>query len=167
MTSRLRPGATILDIGCGSGRDLLWFREYGFKPTGFEVSPSLARLAEDHSGCPVIVDDFSSYDFSVHSFDALVFVGSLVHLYEAEFPEVIARVSRAMKDTGKMYLTLKEGEGMAQRPDGRLDTLWTAEGLENIFSDQGFAVLDSSRNISVMGTGDAWLAYLLTFNGGG
>ena len=65
-----------------------------------------------------------------------------------------------------MYLTLKEGEGMVIRSDGRLDTLWRAEDLEKIFCDYGFVVVDSSRNISVMDTGDVWLGYLLTFNGG-
>jgi mutator protein MutT len=166
LTNHLQQGSTVLDIGCGSGRDLLWLKNRGYVPTGFECSSNLARLARQNSGCPVIEGDFTRYVFSNLKFDALLLVGSLVHLHESEFPEVLTWISKGMKDTGRMYLTLKEGDGLAQRPDGRLDILWRAEGLERIFCDHGFAVLESSQNISAMDTEDVWLGYLLTFNGG-
>jgi SAM-dependent methyltransferase len=82
----LAPGATILDVGCGSGRDLRWFAKRGFASTGFENSPGLARLARQHAACPVIEGDFQDYDFSQLSYSGLVFVGSLVHLSHADFP---------------------------------------------------------------------------------
>ena len=70
LFARIAPPATILDVGCGSGRDLLWFTKRGFRVTGFERSPSLAELARKHSGCPVIEGDFEVYDFSDQSADA-------------------------------------------------------------------------------------------------
>ena len=45
LVRRLTTGATSLDIGCGSGRDMCWFRERGFKPAGLERSSALAELA--------------------------------------------------------------------------------------------------------------------------
>ena len=50
LADRLSPGAKILDIGCGSGRDLLWLKNLGFKVAGFERSSSLATLAQEHAG---------------------------------------------------------------------------------------------------------------------
>jgi SAM-dependent methyltransferase len=96
----LHNRATILDIGCGSGRDLLWLRRHGFSPTGFEISPSLAKLATQHSTCPVIEGDFLRYDFSIHSFDALVFFGSLVHVSRELLEPVIITTSRALEENG-------------------------------------------------------------------
>jgi cyclopropane fatty-acyl-phospholipid synthase-like methyltransferase len=64
LAKHLQPGAHIMDVGCGSGRDLLWFKTRGFNPTGLERSDGLARLARDHSGCDVITDDFETFDFS-------------------------------------------------------------------------------------------------------
>ena len=80
LADRLAPGARILDVGCGSGRDLQWLRQRGFQPTGLERSPGLARLAQTHSGCPVLVEDFDQFDFSTASYDAILLIGSLVHV---------------------------------------------------------------------------------------
>lgn len=65
-----------------------------------------------------------------------------------------------------MYLSLKEGEGVARKKDGCFDTLWRSEHLEKIFCDHGFDVLESSRNISAVDTGDVWLGYVLTLKRG-
>ena len=46
----------VLDIGCGSGRDLKWLRERGFSVTGFERSKGLAALARRHAGGRIEMD---------------------------------------------------------------------------------------------------------------
>lgn len=50
FVQHLKPGAHVLDIGCGSGRDLLWLTKKGFKATGFECSAGLAAVARQNSG---------------------------------------------------------------------------------------------------------------------
>ena len=52
LTRHLEKGSEILDIGCGSGRDLLWLKERGYQPTGFERSSGLAELARIQFGLP-------------------------------------------------------------------------------------------------------------------
>jgi SAM-dependent methyltransferase len=157
----LTPGATILDVGCGSGRDLRWFAERGFSPTGFEKSPSLARLARQHAGCPVVEGDFRDYDFSQLSFSALVLVGSLVHLSQAEFPIIFKRICQALASKGHILITLKEGVGTSTTADGRIFTLWSAMDLEGVFTSQGFQILDFSRQVSKLRPDDIWLGYVL------
>ena len=60
LAGRLPPDAFILDVGCGSGRDLLWM-----KKQGFERSPGLAELARENAGCEVIKADFETLPFGV------------------------------------------------------------------------------------------------------
>ena len=120
----LAPGSTILDVGCGSGRDLRWLAEQGFKPTGFELSPNLARLAEDYSRQPVIQGDFTRYDFSAHKFDGLLLIGALVHLQHDEFASVLVHICQALHENGLVYLSMKEGDGHRLSEDGRMFTLW-------------------------------------------
>lgn len=157
----LAPKATILDVGCGSGRDLRWFAERGFAPTGFEKSPNLARLARQHAGCPVIEGDFRDFDFWQLSFSALVLVGSLVHLSQAEFPEIFKKICMALVPGGHILITLKKGVGISTAADGRVFTLWSAMELEALFTSQGLQILEFSRQVSKGRAGDIWLGYVL------
>ncbi|MGA9179151.1 MAG: methyltransferase domain-containing protein, partial [Desulfobacterales bacterium] len=54
LAQRLPPEAFILDVGCGSGRDLLWMKKRGFEVIGFERSEGLAELARNNADCEVI-----------------------------------------------------------------------------------------------------------------
>ena len=157
----LDPGASILDVGCGSGRDLLWFKQHGFKPTGFEQSPGLVQLAQKHSGCPVIEGDFFHFDFSFLHFDALISVGSLVHVPAEIFEKTLLHIVKALSSEGVMLITLKEGEGLSHAGDGRIFTLWSPDTLENIFSKNNFELINFSRKISKLRSDDIWLGYVL------
>lgn len=161
IASRLSLGATVLDIGCGAGRDLCWLTNRGFIATGFEFSPGLASLARDFSKRPIIQADFSSYDFSQVQFDALLLIGALVHIHHSEFDSVFIRISQALRAGGLVNLSLKEGDGVKHSDDGRVFTLWRPARLESIFNEHGFAILNFSRFDSALTTGDVWLNYIL------
>ena len=157
----LPDSASILDLGCGSGRDILWLKKRGYRVTGFERSPSLARLARRNSGCEIIEGDFTSFDFSTMSFDGLVSVGSLVHLARDLLVPVLESISKALKPGGHMLCTFKEGKGSVIMPDDRLFTLWQNSQLEEVFTRTGLAVLGFSRQVSRIKENDLWLGYVL------
>ena len=162
LTSILPPGATILDIGCGSGRDLLWLKTNGYKPTGFERSANMAALARQNSGCLVVEGDFTDFNFADFQFDAILMIGAMVHLCHYAFAPVLARISKALPEGGLINLTLKEGEGTYHDKDGRFFSLWQEEELQHIFTDYGFRVLNFSRDISALPQKNIWLSFLLT-----
>ncbi len=161
LTDILLPGAKVLDIGCGSGRDLYWLSERGFQPTGFERSPNLAAMARKHSHCPVIEGDFCSYDFSSLQFDALVLVGALVHLSKPELPAIFRSICQALVHPGCVLLTLKEGNGSKTFKDGRVFTLWSREELESIFAGINLEIVRFTRSTSKLRIDDMWLGYVL------
>ncbi len=160
----LEPQATILDIGCGSGRDLRWFARRGFQPTGFEQVSSLARLAREHADCPVIEGDFYRYNFSKFQFSALVFVGSLVHLPKESLPAILQSTCQALVSNGLILITMKEGNGTSCAADGRVFTLWSREEIEKIFTANNLHILDFSWQISKLRPDDIWLGYVLRLN---
>lgn len=161
LAKALPLGASVLDVGCGSGRDLRWLASQGFNPTGLERSPSLATMAQEFSGCPVLEGDFFTFDFASISVDALILIGALVHVEQHLFAEVLHRVSVALKDGGLIYLSLKEGTGKHVNDDGRIFTLWSQEQLETIFRKLDFRVEGFSRQVSKLRSTDIWLGYLL------
>jgi len=70
----------VLDVGCGSGRDMLWLKQRGYDVLGLERSPGLAELARKHTGCEVLCEDFDVFDFTTLSVDAVILIGALVHV---------------------------------------------------------------------------------------
>ncbi len=164
LTNLLEPQSTILDIGCGSGRDLLWFARKGFQPTGFEQSPSLARLAREHTNCQVIEGDFNDYNFSDFRFSALVFVGSLVHLPKESLPAILMSTCQALESNGLILITIKEGNDSRATSDDRIFTLWSKQDIEKIFEENGLNILDFSRQKSKLRPDDIWLGYVLRFH---
>jgi len=161
LARNLTPGATILDIGCGSGRDMRWFKERGFRPTGFERSPSLAQMARSHSGCDVIEGDFETYDFSCLSVDAVVLTGALVHIPHGRLTQVLERILESLIPGGHALITLKEGREPTEASHGRTFYLWQDADVRSIFADLNLTVVDFSRDVSKVRDTDIWLGYVL------
>lgn len=161
LARRLAPGSVILDVGCGSGRDLLWFREHGFHVTGFERCPGLAELARENSGCQVIEGDFESYRFSELSADAIVLTGALVHVPHKKFRNVFENIMAGLKNRGYALVSMKEGTGMKRDSRDRIFYLWQDEELRKVFAEKGFEVSDFFRQRSAIGTRESWLGYVL------
>ncbi len=157
----LPPQPRILDIGCGSGRDLLWLKQRGFQPTGLERSAFLARLAGKHSGCPVIEGDMEHFDFTIGSWNALMMVGSLVHISHKRFVPVIQKLLSGVASPCVILLTMKAGEGCIRAADGRVFYLWSDAELEESFLRLNLKVATFFRNTSVIGSRESWLGYVL------
>ena len=56
------PPFSILDFGCGPGRDLGTFSKMGHLAIGLEGCANFARMALDYSGCEVWNQDFLKLD---------------------------------------------------------------------------------------------------------
>ena len=183
LTARLAPGSHVLDVGCGSGRDLRWLKKQGYAVTGFERSAGLARLARRNAGCKVVEGDFERFDFSSLRVDAVLLSGALVHLPPAAvlpvFQNVVRALGRADRPDGMtgdvkpdpasgeslckglVCVSLKEGHGIRKHPDGRVFYLWQDEDARRLFTGCGFVVVDFGRSRSRLGTDEIWLGYVL------
>jgi SAM-dependent methyltransferase len=128
--AHLPPGGSILDAGCGSGRDALAFRRLGYAVTAFEASPALARLASEHCGLPVEVRRFQEIEWH-DRFDGIWACASLLHVPMAELPGVLGRLGRALKSDGVLYVSFKYGAGEREH-GGRRFTDLDDEGLAGL-----------------------------------
>ena len=88
--AELPAGASILDLGCGSGRDTAYFREKGFVVTPTDGSARMCALASDYLGTPVRVQEFNELaDWYQRE---LVQAGVEVRLGEEATPEKVAEL---------------------------------------------------------------------------
>jgi SAM-dependent methyltransferase len=128
--AHLPPGGSILDAGCGSGRDARAFQRLGYAVTAFEASPALARLASEHCGLPVEVLRFQDVEWH-DRFDGIWACASLLHVPMAELTDVFGRLGRALKFGGVLYASFKYGAGEREH-EGRRFTDLDEQGLAGL-----------------------------------
>jgi SAM-dependent methyltransferase len=161
---RLHPGDRVLDVGCGSGRDLRWLRRKGMAVTGFERSAGLAGLARSRSGCRVIEGDFRRYDFSALAVDAVVLCGALVHIAHDRLPGILADILNALAPASPRrlaYLSLKAGQGAAADERGRMFYFWRQTELDSLLTGMGLTIREAGSSPSADGSGQPWLGYVV------
>ncbi|BCS98359.1 SAM-dependent methyltransferase [Desulfoluna limicola] len=156
----LAPGARVLDIGCGSGRDLLWLKNNGFVPHGLEPSPALSSLAEKHSGCPVTIGDITTTTLLAQSWDGILISGVLVHVPHTSIPDILSRVTGALTAGGRLYVSVKEGHGSATDNDNRRFYYWEDQAFRTVAKTAGLHLLSMTRSASARGNSDVWLGYV-------
>ncbi len=124
------PGGHILDAGCGSGRDTLAFLQAGYRVTAFDASPTLAALAERHTGQPIQVLLFQDLAWR-REFDGIWACASLLHVPAADLPEALGRLALALRPGGILYASFKYGRGEREHR-GRCFTDLDEAGLQTL-----------------------------------
>ena len=108
--SKLAPDASILDAGCGSGRDARAFVQRGYDVTAFDASAPLARLASEHCGLDVAVRTFSEVS-EISAYDGVWSCASLLHVPVVDLADALDKLWRSLRPGGCFYLSFKLGDG--------------------------------------------------------
>jgi len=119
----------ILDAGSGSGRDTQAFRALGYEVEAFDSSPALAELSTRLTGVQTQVRAFENFNEPAR-FDGIWACASLLHVSERDLPDVLARLGRALKSQGALYVSFKEGVAEFTDSEGRRFTNLTLQRLE-------------------------------------
>ncbi len=103
--SQLKPNATILDVGCGSGQATLPFAEKEYVIIGLDISKDLLTIAKEKCSkfkkAKFKLSSFEKAKFNKNSFD-LIISGLAWHWVEPE--ERYEKASRLLKDNGSLAL---------------------------------------------------------------
>lgn len=103
-------GASILDLGCGSGRDCKYFKTRGYHVVA--VDASIAMCEETRKRASVEVLHLRAEDLVyVEKFDAVWACASLLHVSKRDMQNTLGKVLRALKEKGIFYGSWKYGEG--------------------------------------------------------
>jgi SAM-dependent methyltransferase len=106
---RLPKDAHILDAGCGSGRDSLYFIKQGYRVTAIDASEEMARLASDAIRQKVFPVSFEEMHYQTE-FDGIWACASLVHIPRQSIDRVFRNFSEALKPSGTIYASFKYGD---------------------------------------------------------
>lgn len=127
FASLLREGATILDFGCGSGRDTKAFLDAGYKVDATDGSVEMCKVASAFTGIEVKQMLFSELD-AVDKYDGIWACASILHCNKDELVDVINRMIFALHSNGIIYTSFKYGEG----------EVWRGERFYTDFTENSF-----------------------------
>jgi SAM-dependent methyltransferase len=135
------PPFTILDFGCGPGRDLKAFAEQGHLAVGLEGAPRFAAMARAWSGCDVWEQDFLALDLPVSRFDGVFANAALFHVPGQELPRVLRELHATLKPRGVLFSSNPRGRNEEGWNRGRYGAYHDIEAWRRYLIGAGFEEL--------------------------
>jgi SAM-dependent methyltransferase len=108
---------SILDLGCGPGRDLVTFTQLGHVAIGLDGSAEFVAMARAFSGCEVWHQSFLHLDLPSARFDGVF--ASLFHVPSAVLPAVLAQLCATLKPGGVLFSSNPRGDNQEGWSRGR------------------------------------------------
>jgi SAM-dependent methyltransferase len=139
---RAAPPLSILDFGCGPGRDLAAFRSMGHEPIGLEGSSALAEMAREHSGCEVWDQNFLALKLPAGRFHGIFANASLFHVPSQELPRVLGELHAALKSDGVLFSSNPRGTNEEGWNRGRYGAYHDLEAWRAFLQAANFAELE-------------------------
>lgn len=130
FTELLPEGASILDLGCGSGRDSAYFLSCGYDVTMVDASYEMCNLASIHTGHDVLNLSYENLDF-YDVFDGIWACASLAHIPADRIDGILQKIIRGLKTDGIMYMSFHYGNFEGIR-DGRYFTHYRTRTLKDL-----------------------------------
>ncbi|WP_394283240.1 class I SAM-dependent methyltransferase [Frisingicoccus sp.] len=128
----LDENASILDFGCGSGRDTRYFLDKGYQVTATDGSAELCRRASVFTGIEVKEMMFEELD-EIDTYDGIWACSSILHLPKIELLPVICKMCMALKDSGVIYTSFKYSDFEGVR-NGRYFTDFTEDSFKKFIA---------------------------------
>lgn len=169
FSTSFAPGGRILDIGCGSGRDLAELRIQGFQPYGVDGTLEFVQLAQTyhpelkgrvaHGLLPDLPVPFDG------DFDGVLCSAVLMHIDTTELFNAALAIKRCLKVNGRLLISIpsqRADTGDDERDsNGRLFKTYHPGYLRLILERLGFSLIDQWANPDAMNRqGIEWVSLL-------
>jgi len=100
------PSGSVLELGCGSGNDAIWFAKKGFNVTAVDISEKEINLAKEKSkgisNINYIVDDV--HQFSTNEKFDIIYDRGFIHNTQPSLPKLFPKLYHLLKDAGKIII---------------------------------------------------------------
>ncbi len=137
-----QPPFTILDFGCGPGRDLATFARLGHSAIGLDGAESFAHMARTDAGCEVWHQDFLRLKLPDVHFDGIFANASLFHIPSRELPRILRQLNATLKPGGILFSSNPHGPNVEGWNGGRYGAYHDLETWRCRLTEAGFAELE-------------------------
>jgi len=132
---------SILDVGCGPGRDLAYFHGLGHEAVGVEGCAAFAAMAREKTGCEVLEQDFLAMTLPAERFDGVFANASLFHVPGSELPRVLRELAATLRPRGVLFTSNPRGDNREGWNGERFGSYWDLEHWRAFVSAAGFVEL--------------------------
>lgn len=146
----VKAGSRILDLGCGTGRDLTWFENHQALTIGADLSNGMLTEARRQVKGPLIQANMLRLGLSTGRLGGVWANACLLHLPKASMPEALQEISRVLQPGGIFYASLKEGTGEQFVPMNddafpleRFFAFYQLDELLDIYQQAGFIHIEN------------------------
>jgi ubiquinone/menaquinone biosynthesis C-methylase UbiE len=150
FAKRLPNGATVLDAGCGAGRDADILSKQGLEVTGVDLSGGLLEVArKKFPEITFVQGNLLDLPFDDASFDGVWSNTSLLHLETAEdVKRALGEIYRVLKKPGLLHVVVKAQTGanktavVSDKLSGhdRFFQYFTVDELSQLLTAAGFNI---------------------------
>jgi SAM-dependent methyltransferase len=96
------PHDAVVDLGCGSGRTLLWNRDCGASTVGVDISPFFS--AEARRTVDLLIADLRKLPFATGTFTKACSLDVLEHLSPDALRDMLGEASRVLAPGGALFV---------------------------------------------------------------
>jgi SAM-dependent methyltransferase len=136
------PPFTILDLGCGPGRDLKAFATLGHVAVGLDGAERFVAMARADSGCEVWQQDFLKLALPEGRFDGVFANAALFHVPRQELPRVLRELHATLTPRGVLFSSNPDGNDEEGWIRGRYCSYHGLEAWRGFMAAAGFAELE-------------------------
>lgn len=171
INATFTPGARLLEVGCGSGRDAARVLAAGYNLIALDGSQNLLCEAEklhpELSGRLVYLRLPAQLPFADSDFAGFLSIACLMHFTDTELNTILGELARVVKKSGSGIISVPAGRGDIDNncldQHGRHFNVMPAEAWQAIFSRQGFSSEAGPVEPDSLGReGISWVTFILT-----
>ncbi len=136
--------STVLDFGCGPGRDLAAFAALGHVAVGLDGSAAFVAMAREATGATVWHQDFFALDLPAESFDGVFANATLQHVPVAVLPRVLAQLRATLRPRGVLFASIPRGDDEEGWNGARYSVFHDPASWRTFLQAAGFVELEHS-----------------------
>jgi ubiquinone/menaquinone biosynthesis C-methylase UbiE len=154
MVEHIGQEGIVVDVGCGTGRDMAWFELHRIRTIGVDLSMGMLAYAKENVHGELISMNMRNLGFCDAYFDGVWCCASLLHLPKVEAVYALQEIRRILKVGGMLILSIQEGNDEGWE-DGsiagakRFFARYQENEMKDLLAKNRFAVLktDSSQTV--------------------
>lgn len=132
----------ILDLGCGPGRDVAYFRSLGHHVVGLDGAARFVEMARRLTGCEILHQDFLKLSLGGLQFDGIFANASLFHVPTSEIGRVLGELRVALAPRGVLFSSNPRGPDTEGFSGERFGAFHTIEAWRNLVTAAGFVEIE-------------------------